>query len=105
MTVFAQAIADVVADANFGRNAIYTPASTSVPMAVRVVAAGPSLATDVIGVRIVTPETMRLRVLTADVPKPEEGDVITLDGIDHMVQGVPVADDLRLVWTLDTRPA
>ena len=39
------------------------------------------------------------------VPAPRPGDRIEIDGDAFLIQGEPVRDRERLVWTVDLRPA
>jgi hypothetical protein len=41
----------------------------------------------------------------SEVAPPRPGDRLVLDGEAFVVQGEPVRDRERLVWTIDTRPA
>jgi len=41
----------------------------------------------------------------AEVPMPRPGERIEIDGEAFLVQGEPVRDRERLVWTVDLRPA
>ena len=50
-------------------------------------------------------ETTRFDLRVAEVANPRPGDRIVIDGEAFVVQGEPVRDRERLVWTLDVRPA
>ncbi len=50
-------------------------------------------------------ETTRLDLRVAEVPAPRPGDRIEIGGETFHIQGEPVRDRERLVWTLDVRPA
>ena len=50
-------------------------------------------------------ETTRFDLRMSEVPSPRPGDRLVLDGETFVVQGEPVRDRERLVWTLDVRPA
>lgn len=50
-------------------------------------------------------DTVTLDVRQAEVPAPASGDEVEVSGKTYIVQGTPLADPQRLVWTLDTRPA
>lgn len=50
-------------------------------------------------------ETSVFDVRVSEVEEPEAGDTLTVDGATFVVQGEPVRDRERLVWTLDVRPA
>ena len=47
----------------------------------------------------------RLDLRLAEVANPRPGDRIEIDGEAFLIQGEPVRDRERLVWTVDLRPA
>ena len=49
-------------------------------------------------------ETTRIDLRVAEVPAPRPGDRIEIDGEAFLLQGEPVRDRERLVWTVDLRP-
>jgi len=49
-------------------------------------------------------ETSRVDLQVAEVPNPRPGDRIEIDGDAFLIQGEPVRDRERLVWTVDLRP-
>ena len=103
MTAFAAAIDDLFADPNIGRDAVYTPEG-GVPVLVRVVARRADAITDFGDARLWS-ETTRLDLRLAEVPQPRPGDRIEIDGAAFLIQGEPVRDRERLIWTVDLRPA
>jgi hypothetical protein len=50
-------------------------------------------------------ETTRLDLRLAQVASPRPGDRIEIDGEAFLIQGEPVRDRERLVWTGDLSPA
>lgn len=50
-------------------------------------------------------ETTRIDLRVADVANPRPGDRVEIDGDAFLIQGEPVRDRERLVWTVDLRPA
>jgi len=50
-------------------------------------------------------ETTRVDLRVAEVPAPRLGDRIEIDGEAFLIQGEPVRDRERLIWTIDLRPA
>ena len=50
-------------------------------------------------------ETTRVDLRVAEVPDPRPGDRVEIDGEAFLIQGEPVRDRERLVWTVDLRPA
>ena len=102
MTAFAGLVDRLFADPNLGRDAIYEPADGE-PISVRVVARRADAVTEFGAARLWS-ETTRLDVRVAEVADPRPGDRIVLDGEAFVVQGEPVRDRERLVWTLEVRP-
>ena len=103
MSVFAAAIDNLFADPNIAREATYI-ASGGAPQLIRVVM---RRADDVTGfgeARLWS-ETTRIDLRVAEVPNPRPGDRIEIDGEVFTIQGEPVRDPERLVWTVDLRPA
>jgi hypothetical protein len=50
-------------------------------------------------------ETTRIDLRVAEVANPRPGDRIEIDGDAFLIQGEPIRDRERLVWTVDLRPA
>ena len=103
MTAVAAALDALFADPNIGEDAVYT-ADGGAPVLVRVVSRQADAVTDFGDARIWS-ETTRLDLRVAEVPNPRPGDRIEIDGEAFSIQGEPVRDRERLVWTLDLRPA
>ena len=103
MIAFAAAVDALFADPNIGRDAIYMPEGGA-PVLVRVVARRTDAVTDFGGARLWS-ETTRIDLRVAEVPTPRPGDRIEIDGDAFIIQGEPVRDRERLVWTVDLRPA
>lgn len=53
--------------------------------------------------RIVT-ETVLIDVRLQDVAAPADGDTIEVDSTVYVVQGTPIRDAERLVWSIGARP-
>ena len=102
MTAFAGLVDRLFADPNLGRDATWEPAEGE-PVSVRVVARRADAVTEFGGARLWS-ETTRLDVRVAEVADPRPGDRIVVDGEAFVVQGEPVRDRERLVWTLEVRP-
>ena len=103
MTAFAAAVDALFADPNLAREAVYEPADGD-PFPVRVIARRADAITDFGGARLWS-ETTRFDVRVAEVAAPRPGDRFVVDDTTYTVQGEPVRDRERLVWTLDARPA
>ena len=50
-------------------------------------------------------ETTRIDLRVSEVANPRPGDRIEIDGEAFLVQGEPLRDRERLVWTVELRPA
>jgi hypothetical protein len=101
MTAFAGLVDRLFADPNLGRDAAYEPPGGE-PVSVRVVARREDAVTEFGDARLWS-ETTRLDLRVSEVADPRPGDRIVLDGEVFVVQGEPVRDRERLVWTLDVR--
>lgn len=102
MTAFDAAVAAIFADPNIGRDAVYT-ADGNAPVPVRVIARRVDAVTNFGDARLWS-ETTRIDLRIAEAPNPRPGDQIKIDGEAFLIQGEPVRDRERLVWTVDLRP-
>jgi hypothetical protein len=100
---FENALEVLFADPNIGRNAVFI-ADGAAPVLVRVVARCADALTEFGEARLWS-ETTRIDLRVAEVPNPRPGDRIEIDGDAFLIQGEPVRDRERLVWTVDLRPA
>ena len=103
MSVFTAAVGAIFADPNMGRDAVYI-ADGGGPLLVRVVARRADAVTDFGDARLWS-ETTRIDLRVAEVPTPRPGDGIEIYGDAFLIQGEPVRERERLVWTVDLRPA
>ncbi len=103
MSAFAAAIGALFADPNIGRDAVYI-ADGDATVLVRVIARRADAITDFGDARLWS-ETTRGDLRVAEVPNPRPGDRIEIGGDAYLIQGEPVRDRERLVWTVDLRPA
>ncbi|KAA8607554.1 hypothetical protein AL036_10260 [Salipiger aestuarii] len=103
MTAFAAILDALFADPNIGREAVYT-AEGGAPVLVRVVSRQADAITDFGDARLWS-ETTRIDLRVAEVLAPRPGDRLEIDGEAFLIQGEPVRDRERLVWTVDMRPA
>ena len=102
MNAFATAIEMLFADPNIGVEAIYT-SDGGAPAVVRAVVRRADEVTNFGEARLWS-ETTRFDVRVAEVPNPRPGDRIEIGGDAFLIQGEPVRDRERLVWTVDLRP-
>jgi hypothetical protein len=102
MSALFTALTRLFADPNIGRDAIYEPADGE-PFPVRVIARRADAIAEFGAARLWS-ETTRFDLRVAEVASPRPGDRLVLDGEIFIVQGEPVRDRERAVWTLDVRP-
>jgi hypothetical protein len=103
MSAFAAAVGALFADGNIGRDAVYT-SDGGAPVLVRLIARRADDITEFGDARLWS-ETTRIDLQVAEVPNPRPGDRIEIEGDAFLIQGEPVCDRERLVWTVDLRPA
>jgi len=103
MSAFAAAVGALFADGNIGRDAVYI-SDGGAPVLVRVVARRADDVTEFGDARLWT-ETTRVDMRVVEVANPRPGDRIEIDGDAFLIQGEPVRDRERLVWTVELRPA
>ena len=103
MSAFAAAVGALFADPNIGRDAVYI-AEGGAPVLVRVVARRADAISDFGDARLWS-EATRIDLRVTEVPSPRPGDRIEIEGDAFLIQGEPVRDRERLVWTIDLGPA
>ena len=102
MSAVALALDALFLDPNIGRDAVYV-AEGGAPVLVRVVVRRADAITEFGEARLWS-ETTRNHLRVAEVPAPRPGDRIEIDREAFLLQGEPVRDRVRLVWTVDLRP-
>jgi hypothetical protein len=103
MTAFAAAIDALFADPNLARGAVYWAGGADPGIAVRVIVRRPDRIGDFGETRIAS-ETATFDVRTVEIAGLAAGDTLEIDGITYVVQGTPVRDAERLIWTIEARP-
>ncbi len=102
MTALSAAIDLLFADPNMAVAATFAPADGE-PFPVRIIARRADSVTDFGEARLWSEgASFDLRVSEVAAPKP--GDRLILGAEPFVIQGEPVRDRERLVWTLNTRP-
>ena len=86
-----------------GVEATYAPQGGD-SMAVRLIAKRPDEIVGLGDTRIHS-ETALFDVRISEVPSPRPGDTLIVDGVTYAIQGEPVRDRERLVWTIEAYPA
>jgi hypothetical protein len=103
MTAFAGALNALFADGNIARDAVYIPEGGA-PQLVRVVTRRADEVTSFGDARLWS-ETTRIDLRMGEVVNPRPGDRVEIDGEAFLIQGEPVRDRERLVWTVNLRLA
>lgn len=102
--IFTAAIDDLFADPSIATDALWRAGGVDPAMSVRVVLRLADRVSDFGDARFAS-STAMLEVRVSQVPTPASGDTVETGGRLLIVQGEPLADALRLVWTVECRPA
>ena len=103
MTALAGALDALFADSNIARDAVYI-AEGGTPQLVRVVSRRADEVTGFGDARLWS-QTTRIDLRVAEVANPRPGDRLEIEGDAFLIQGEPMRDSERLIWTVDLRPA
>ena len=103
MNTIAIAMDVLFADSNIGTEAIYTAGGGN-PVLVRVVARRGDSVTG-FGEAMLWSETQHFDLRVSEVAAPRPGDRLEIDGEAFLIQGEPVRDPERLIWSIEARPA
>ena len=103
MNAFAIGMDALFADDNIAMEAIYTAGGGS-PVLVRVVARRADSITG-FGEAKLWSEIQRFDLRVSEVANPRPGDRLEIDAEAFLIQGEPVRDAERLIWTIDVHPA
>lgn len=104
MNVFAAAMDRIYANPAMAVAAVWISATTSEERPIRVIRRAPDRITDFGAGRFVS-DTMSVDVRVSDLPDPRPNDLIVIGAGSFTVQGEPMRDRERLIWTLDLRPS
>ena len=101
-SAFATAIDVLFADANLGVNAVYRVGGSGEAITLRAIIRQPDRIGTFGETRIAT-ATSLFDISTSGIDAPAEGDTIEMNGTVYVIQGEPIRDAERLVWTLEAR--
>lgn len=104
MTAFANAMDRIFAHPSMAVAALWISGTTSDERTIRVIRRAPDRITEFGAARFVS-DTVVLDVRVTDLAEPRPGDLIVIGADSFTIQGEPVRDTDRLIWTLDLRPA
>ena len=94
----------IYANPSMAAAAVWISATTSEERPIRVIRSAPDRITDFGAVRFVS-DTMMMDVRISDLPEPRSGDLIIIGTDSYTIQGEPLRDRERLIWSLDLRPS
>ncbi len=98
------ALAAIFSNPIMARDATLYPGGAGTGTPVRVIARLPDEVTSFGGARVFS-ETLVVDMLVSAAPDLAEGDQLDLDGTVYVLQGEPVRDAERLIWTAELVPA
>jgi hypothetical protein len=104
MTAFSAAMDAIFADANMAADALWFEQGFGPGTACRVIRRAPDEVSD-FGQGRFRSETTTVYVRVSDVATPMAGDLLTIGTEQFRVQGDPLRDAERLVWSLNLGPA
>jgi hypothetical protein len=103
MSAIAAAFETLFADPNMAQDATFTPTG-GVTVPVRIVVRRPDRVSDFGETRLHS-ETTVVDIRIADVPTLASGDAFEIAGESYVVQGEPMRDAERMIWTAELRSA
>jgi len=98
------ALAALFANPVMGKATTWVPGGTGPGQSLRVILRSPDTVTEFGAARIWS-ETVIADIRVSDAPNLATGDRIDIDGISYNVQGEPLRDRERLIWTVELVPA
>ena len=104
MSVFEAALGRIFGNPSMAVAAVWISATTSEERTVRVIRRAPDRITEFGAGRFVS-DSMMVDVRASDLPEPRSGDLLVIGADSFILQGEPIRDRERLVWTLDLRPS
>ena len=104
MTVFTAAMDRIYSNPSMAVAALWMSATTSEERTIRVIRRAPDRITEFGAGRLVS-DTMMVDVRVYDLPDPRPGDLIVIGADSFTIQGEPLRDRERLIWSLELRPS
>ncbi len=104
MNVFVVAMERIFANPSMAVAALWISGTTSEESPIRVIRRAPDRITEFGAARFVS-DTMMVDVRVSDLPDPLPGDLIVIGADSFTVQGEPIRDRERLIWSVDLRPS
>lgn len=102
--MFDQAIHDLFADPNLAIDGLWRAGGTGSEVPARIFVRRPDRVAEFGETRISAATTL-MEIRVADAPTLAEDDTLEIEGTVYIVQGEPMRDSARLVWTVEVHPA
>ena len=104
MNAFATAMDRIFAHPDIAISAVWIAGGTSDERPIRLIRRTPDRITEFGSARILS-ETQTADIRLSDLPDPRPGDLIVIGADSHVIQGEPIRDRDRLIWTVELVPA
>ena len=100
MNAFSAAMDRIFGHPDMATSAVWIAAGTSEERPIRLIRRAPDRITEFGSARILS-ETLTADIRVSDLPDPQSGDLIVIGADSYAIQGEPIRDRDRLIWTLD----
>ena len=104
MNAFAAAMDRIFGHPDMGISAVWIAGGTSEERPIRLIHRAPDRITEFGSARILS-ETLTADIRISDLPDPQSGDLIVIGAESYAIQGEPIRDRDRLIWTVELVPA
>lgn len=104
MNAFSAAMDRIFGHSDMATSAVWIAGGTSEERRIRLIRRAPDRITEFGSARILS-ETLTADIRISDIPDPRPGDLIVIGAESFAIQGEPIRDRDRLIWTLDLVPA
>ncbi|MBC9248607.1 hypothetical protein H4P12_18270 [Paracoccus sp. 11-3] len=104
MNAFSASMDLIFGHPDMGTSAVWIAAGTSEERQIRLIRRAPDRITEFGSARILS-DTLTADIRISDLGDPRQGDLIVIGAESFAMQGEPMRDRDRLVWTVDLVPA
>lgn len=104
MNAFAAAMDRIFANADMAEAAVWISGVTSEERPIRVIRRAPDRISDFGSAHILS-DTTTVDIRVAELASPRPGDLIIIGAESFAIQGEPLRDGERLIWTVELVPA
>ncbi len=103
MNAFNAAIDRIFAHPDMGTHAVWIAGGTSEESTIRLIRRAPDRITEFGSARILS-ETLTADIRVSELPDPQPSDLIVIGAESFVIQGEPIRDRDRLIWTVELVP-